>query len=114
MLNMLRFREEADYSKNPELAPESPISGREAFQRYVDHTRPFLEESGGEVIFTGEGGSYLIGPETQRWDMIMLVRQHSLQSFLQFASNLDYLKGIGHRTAALEDSRLLPVVPTRV
>jgi hypothetical protein len=31
-------------------------------------------------------------------------------SFLEFASNPDYLAGIGHRLAALEDSRLLPLV----
>lgn len=110
MLNLLKFREIADYSATPELAPETPISGRAAYERYVEFTQPFLEESGGEVIFMGEGGSYLIGPEAERWDMVMLVRQKSLQSFLQFASNEAYLKGMGHRTAALEDSRLLPII----
>ena len=29
---------------------------------------------------------------------------------MEFASNQEYLAGIGHRTAALEDSRLLPLV----
>jgi hypothetical protein len=28
---------------------------------------------------------------------------------MAFASNAEYLAGIGHRTAALEDSRLLPL-----
>jgi hypothetical protein len=40
----------------------------------------------------------------------MLVRQTSLASFMAFASNQAYLSGIGHRIAALEDSRLLPIV----
>ena len=31
MLNLLRFREVADYSANPELAPAAPISGAEDF-----------------------------------------------------------------------------------
>jgi hypothetical protein len=39
----------------------------------------------------------------------MLVQQSSLASFMAFASNAEYLAGIGHRTAALEDSRLLPL-----
>ena len=30
-------------------------------------------------------------------------------AFLAFASNRAYLAGVGHRTAALEDSRLLPL-----
>jgi hypothetical protein len=41
--------------------------------------------------------------------MAMLVRQKSVDSFLAFASHEGYLSGIGHRTAALEDSRLLPL-----
>ena len=38
MLNLLRFRETADYSASPELAPRTAISGADAFQRYVVHT----------------------------------------------------------------------------
>ncbi len=111
MLNLLRFREIADYSGAPELAPESPISGAAAFQRYIEHTLPYLRESGGELIFLGAGGSFLIGPESERWDVAMLVRQSSAEAFLAFASHADYQAGIGHRTAALEDSRLLPLTP---
>jgi len=75
MLNLLRFREVADYAAHPELAPESPISGAEAFDRYIRHTLPFLRESGGDLVFLGAGGRFLIGPERERWDLVMLVRQ---------------------------------------
>jgi hypothetical protein len=46
----------------------------------------------------------------------MLIRQSSVSDFVAFASNHEYLAGIGHRTAVLEDSRLLPVAdrPLRV
>ncbi|MCW1887181.1 hypothetical protein OKA04_20750 [Luteolibacter flavescens] len=110
MLNLLRFREVADYSGAPELAPASPISGEEAYRLYMAHTLPHLEKSGGEVIFFGQGGDFLIGPADERWDAVMLVRQSSTAAFLEFASNKDYLAGMGHRVAALEDSRLLPIV----
>ncbi|MFN2134924.1 MAG: DUF1330 domain-containing protein, partial [Candidatus Promineifilaceae bacterium] len=59
MLNLLRFREVADYSAVPDLAPPQPISGQEAYQRYIDLTRPFLIETGGEIVLLGEGGNYL-------------------------------------------------------
>ncbi len=39
----------------------------------------------------------------------MLVQQESAEAFMSFASNPEYMAGIGHRVAALEDSRLLPV-----
>ena len=110
MLNLLRLREVADYSRDPELAPQTPISGREAYALYVEHALPYLTETGGELLYLGEGGDYLIGPEGEGWDLAMLVRQNSLQDFLSFASNEGYLKGLGHRTAAVWDSRILPLV----
>ena len=61
---------------------------------------PHLKQSGGEVLFFGKGGEFLIGPSDERWDAAMLVRQTSVASFLEFASNQEYLSGIGHRLAA--------------
>jgi hypothetical protein len=110
MLNLLRFRAVADYTASPDLAPASPITGEQAYRRYIEHTLPFLKQSGGELLFLGRGGAFLIGPADERWDAAMLVRQASVASFLAFASNENYLRGMGHRLAALEDSRLLPLV----
>jgi len=110
MLNLLRFREVADYSAHPELMPDEPISGAAAYQKYIDYTLPFLKESGGDLVFLGKGGKYLIGPQEEQWDLVMLVRQNSVSDFMAFSSNEAYLIGMGHRTAALEDSRLLPLV----
>ena len=112
MLNLLRLRDVADYSANPELAPDQPITGAQAYDRYIAHTLPFLTQSGGAVLFLGEGGAFLIGPPGERWDRAMLVRQSSVAAFMAFAADTAYLAGIGHRTAAVEDSRLLPLVPT--
>ena len=109
MLNLLRLRPVADYSRSPELAPPTPISGRQAFQLYIDHTLPHLAASGGELALLSDGGPWLIGPPEERWDLAMLVRQHSLARFMAFAADEAYLGGIGHRTAAIEDSRLLPL-----
>lgn len=109
MLNLLRFRAIADYSTAPELAPATPMSGAEAYDLYIGHTLPHLAASGGELMLLGEGGSWLIGPADERWDRAMLVKQRSVESFLAFARDEAYLAGIGHRTAAIEDSRLLPL-----
>jgi len=113
MLNLLRFRETADYSDTPELGQAAPISGKQAYQLYIEHTLPFLSKSGGEVLFMGEGGDFLIGPADERWDAVLLIRQHSVNSFLAFENDEAYMKGIVHRTAALADSRLLPIVETK-
>ena len=111
MLNLLRFKNIADYSNHLMLAPEQAISGEEAYQRYMKLTQPFLEQSGGEMIFLGKGGAFFIGPSDENWDLVLLVKQRSLQDFLAFASNPDYQAVLGHREAAIEDSRLLPIMP---
>ena len=109
MLNLLRLRDTADYADFPELAPAAPISGREAYDRYIAHTLPYLEATGGELLYLGDGGEYFIGPEGEGWDIAMLVRQASVDDFIAFATNEEYLAGVGHRTAAVWDSRILPL-----
>jgi hypothetical protein len=112
MLNLLRYRAMADYSATPRLAPATPVTGEMAYRLYMEHTMPHLEKSGGKLLFFGRGGRFLIGPGDERWDAAMLVQQASTAAFIEFASNAEYLAGIGHRTAALEDSRLLPLEET--
>lgn len=110
MLNLVRLRPEADYSSHPGLAAENPISGREAYDRYISHTLPILTAAGGELVFLGDGGRFLIGPIDERWDLVLLVRHAGVEAFMAMASDGEYLAGLGHRVAAVEDSRLLPIV----
>jgi len=110
MLNLLRFRDVADYSEFPELAPNEPISGREAYRKYMAHTTPYLVESGGSMMLMAEAGKNLIGPADEQWDVAMIIRQRSLADFMAFASNPGFMAGLGHRKAALLDSRLLPML----
>jgi uncharacterized protein (DUF1330 family) len=109
MLNLIRFREVADYSDYPDLAPEEPISGQEAYAIYSSDTLPLLAEAGGEVFFVGTAGPLLIGPEDAQWDRVLLLQYPYLAAFLSMAQSPGYAAGAGHRTAALEDSRLLPI-----
>ena len=113
MLNLIRLRETADYSMAPHLAPERPITGKEAFQKYIDFTLPFLKQSGGDLIFLGSAAYFFIGPFDEKWDVVMLVKQKSVADFFAFATNKEYSVGLNHRTAAVEDSRLLPIVESR-
>ncbi len=110
MLSLLRFRPWADYTDYPQSAPTLPISGRDAYDVYVEHTLPFLTATGGSVSLLADGGQYFVGPSDERWDVAMVIRQASIEDFFAFASNPAYLAGVCHRTAAVEDSRMLPLV----
>lgn len=109
MLNLLKFKAQADYGKATDLKPASDITGKEAYQLYLDHTLPELNKAGSRVIFYGSSQYFLIGPESEKWDAVLLVEHQSVVKFMEFARNENYLKTAGHRTAALEDSRLLPI-----
>ena len=109
MLNLLRFRERADYSHAPDLEPVGGCTGREAYERYMREMLPLLEASGGAVLFSGTGAPFLIGPTDEVWDHVLLVRQASKAAFLAFASDPESQRITAHRTAAISDSRLLPI-----
>jgi len=109
MLNLLRFRDMADYSHAPDLAPAKAITGAEAYARYEAAISPLLDETGGAIVFDGLGGDWFIGPEAAHWHRVLIVRQTNLTSFFSFASRPDAILAGHHRTAALADSRLLPM-----
>lgn len=109
MLNLLKFKDVADYSDHAQLKPQHAISGLEAYQLYMEHVSPEIEKAGSKIVFQGSCSHFLIGPESEKWDHMLLVEHVSVDQFLQFAQNENYLQYLGHRTAALEDSRLLPI-----
>lgn len=113
MLNLLRYREVADYSASEELAPAAAISGEEAYRHYMKHTSPLLQKAGSSVIYAGKASAALIGPADENWDLMLLVKHKSVEAFLAFANDPEYLKTAGHRTAALADSRLIPIVANK-
>lgn len=109
MLNLLKFKAKANYMNLESIAPDSEITGEEAYQRYMESTLPELKKVGSRIIFYGNSKSFLIGPDAEKWDAVLLVEHQSVTKFMEFAQDKDYLNIAGHRTAALEDSRLLPI-----
>ncbi|KJD33204.1 hypothetical protein PW52_14240 [Tamlana sedimentorum] len=110
MLNLLRFREKAEYKNLEQIKPIEIISGEEAYKLYMKNTLPELEKAGSRIIYYGKSNRFLIGPEYEKWDAILIVEHESVVKFMEFAQNEDYLKNAGHRTAGVKDSRLLPSV----
>lgn len=108
MLNLLNFRQKADYVNLEEIKPDQEITGEEAYQLYMKNTLPELEKAGSRIIYYGKSNNFLIGPDSEKWDAVLIVEHQSVIKFMEFAQNKDYLKNAGHRTAALQNSRLLP------
>ncbi|MEM1110536.1 MAG: DUF1330 domain-containing protein [Pseudomonadota bacterium] len=103
MLNLLRFREQADYGERSEAA----CSGLEAFGRYGEAVAPLLAERGAELVWQGSQAAMLIGPDDKDWHLVALMRYPSAASFVDMISSEDYQAIVHHRQAALLDSRLI-------
>ncbi len=104
MINLLRYRERADY---PPGFDAEPCSGREAYQRYGALVGSHLASVGGRMLWLGSVQASVIAPDQERWDDAILVEYPSRKAFLQMATNPEYLQVARHRTAALDDSRLI-------
>lgn len=110
MMNLLKFKEWADYNNLEFISPSKPITGEEAYQLYMDNTLPLLKKAGSRIVFYGKCKEFLIGPSSEKWDAMLLVEHQSTSEFISFSQNKEFLAHAGHRTAALEDSRLLPIL----
>ncbi len=105
MINLLRYRDQADYGARTD---QSPCSGREAYyQRYAAGGFKCVETVGGKVFWMGKVLASVIGPPDERWDDALLVEYPSFSRLQTLFANPDYQAVVFHRTAALEDSRLI-------
>jgi uncharacterized protein (DUF1330 family) len=108
MINLLRYRDRAAY---PEGTDAEPCSGRDAYRRYGQVSIGLITTVGGQVIWQGSPKAVLIGAPGEKWHKALLVRYPSKRAFLEMMSSPDYQAITVHRTAALEDSRLIATVP---
>ena len=105
MINLLRFRERADYGQRSDV---SPCSGREAYyERYAPVASPLVEAEGARVFWLGKVLAGVIGPPDERWDDLLLVQYPTFSVLQKLFANPEYQAVVFHRTAALEDSRLI-------
>lgn len=102
MLNLLRFRDRADYTDD---APER--SGREAYKLYMQEAAACVRAVGAEVIWSGHSVGSMIAPPDESWDQVLLVRYPSIDAFMTMIESSDYRGVVKHRTAAVRDSRLV-------
>ncbi len=103
MLNLLRFRESADYGDGRD------VSGAEAYAAYGRESGPIFRRVGGEIVWRGRPELMLIGPRDRHWDLVFLARYPTAGAFLEMVTDPDYQAAVRHRLAAVLDSRLIRI-----
>jgi uncharacterized protein (DUF1330 family) len=109
MINLLRYRAQAAY---PAGSAHSACSGHAAYMRYGLAVQPFLQMVGGQIVWHGLPKLMVIGPVEKAWDEALIVRYPSVAAFVRMVTDPGYPAIAVHRTAALEDSRLIMARPT--
>ncbi len=108
MMNLLKFRETANYS--PEAGMAS-CSGKAAYARYQHaFTVAVGAISQAEVLYDGPCEQVFIGQagtDATNWDKLLLVRYPSRQHFLAMMADDSYRDALVHRYAGLERTVLI-------
>jgi hypothetical protein len=106
MVNLLRYRERAEYADGSEFPP---CSGREAYtQRYVPAFRALAASDGVKVFWLGAVLAGVVVPSGEQWDDIGIVEYPAFAAFQRVVESQDYrAKAEPHRKAALADWRLI-------
>ncbi|MFA6010374.1 MAG: DUF1330 domain-containing protein [Desulfobacteraceae bacterium] len=107
MVNLLKFKEIAVYKDGP-----ADYSGRKAYGYYAETLVTMLKTYGASVVYLGDVHGLLISPPDESWDEVLLVRYPSVPVFIEMVESPSYKAVVKHRTAALEDSRLIATVET--
>ncbi len=110
MLNLLRYKEQADYGGRSEFPP---CSGREAYyQRYVPAFAKIAAKSENtknfNPAFVGSVLKALVNSADELWDDVVLVEYGNYAAFRDVAESADYERDAApHRRAALKNWRLI-------
>jgi uncharacterized protein (DUF1330 family) len=118
MLNLLKYKPMAVYTGIAVSNIQKDKTGKETYQYYLKQVEKIFENTKvGNILYYGESQDFLIGPQDEKWDAVILVEYDSIEVFVNFVESEAYQKITGHRKASLEDSRLLPasnVTPNKV
>ncbi|MDB9769846.1 DUF1330 domain-containing protein [Gammaproteobacteria bacterium] len=98
MLNLLKFKEKAEY----EDGRETDLTGREAYSIYGKEVVEHLEKVGGKSVITGKVSRLMLGEVEDLWDSIALARYPSRKAMVEMMMDSDYQESEKHRSAGLE------------
>ncbi|MDN3645255.1 DUF1330 domain-containing protein [Pontixanthobacter aestiaquae] len=110
MLNLLQFRDQAEYPARHEHAGKG-WSGKRAYQEYGATSGPIFERVGGEIVWRGTFQTMVTGPDAKQWHDGFVAQYPNSGAFFEMIKDPEYQLAVVNRTAALIDSRLMRFEP---
>ena len=97
MINLLKFKERADYPDGSDAA----LSGREAYARYGAGVQSCLAAVGGKALYAGGVTDLMLGEVEELWDMVALAQYPSRAAMMKMIQSPEYQAIEKHRVAGL-------------
>lgn len=113
MLNLLRYRDLAEYPEGHEHAGKG-WTGRRAYQEYGATSGPIFSRVGGSVVWRGAFQAMVTGPGDKAWHDGFVAQYPNSGAFFEMIKDPAYQLAVVNRTAALIDSRLMRFEPGEV
>ena len=98
MVNLLKFKEKAEYKDGR----ESNLTGAEAYAIYGAEVQAHLAKVGGKGLFSGQVSRLMLGEVEDLWDMVAIAMYPSKTAMLTMITDPDYIESAKHRSAGLE------------
>ncbi len=107
MVDLLRFRDVADYGDAPDPGESGLSTGAEAYARYGQVAMREVAAVGGHQFEAATSHMTVIGPEDETWDLVAIIEYPTAAAFLEMIAKESYRDGVYHRTAGLADTRII-------
>lgn len=110
MLNLVKVKPVADYAADhPDHG--KGLTGLDAYRAYGRTTAAIFARVGGRQIWAGKPEVMVTGPQAEAWDLAFIAEYPSSAAFLEMVRDPQYRLLVAHRSAGVEDSRLLRLSP---
>ena len=97
MVNLLKFKEKAEYSDDR----ETDLSGVEAYGIYAQGVAKTLAMVGGKMLFFGNVSRLMLGEVEELWDQVAIAQYPSRAAMLEMMQLPEYQAIHIHRDAGL-------------
>lgn len=108
MVNLLKFKEKAEYADGR----ETDLSGAEAYALYGQDMTGWVTSNGGRLLFSGPAHHLVLGEADELWDQVAIMEYPSKEAFVQIVSAPEVAEWGVHRAAGLAGQLLIAVTAT--
>lgn len=108
MVNLLKFKDEAEYADGR----ETDLSGAEAYALYGQDMTRWVISHGGRLLFSGPAHHLVLGEADELWDQVAIMEYPSKEAFVQIVSAPEVAEWGVHRAAGLAGQLLIAVTAT--